>query len=209
MIKYTQKLEDKLIYDKYFKNYTLEGDKYYAEVGAGDGFTFSNTKYYEDELKWRGILIEPNVYDFSRLLQRRGNNTLVNVVISDQKEPLEFNICIGTPSLSCVESTKPNFVLPFYHTVNKFKTLSVLLDTILKKSTLPRIDFCVVDVCGHELNVLKSFTFTYPVVLWSIDLSYNKDEIISHMESNNCKFMEEINTSGIFINKNYLQNFNL
>lgn len=201
--------ENKIIYDKYFKNYKLEGQKYYAEIGAGDGVSKSTTKYYEDTLSWSGILLEPNVHTFSRLIQNRPNNILVNVVVSDQKEPVEFNMCVSRPELSSVEMTKPEYISSYYSncSITKYTTLPVLLDTILKKSTMPRIDLCIVDVCGHELNVLKSFGFTYPVVLWCINMSFDRDTIINFMSSNNCKFMEQNNDIGIFINNNYLDYF--
>jgi FkbM family methyltransferase len=199
----------KLLYDKYFKTYTLEGQKYYAEIGSGDGITNNNTKYYEDTLSWSGILLEPNVYTFSKLIQTRPKNILVNIVVSDQKEPVEFNMCASSPELSCVEMTKPDNISSYYNscTIYKYTTLPVLLDTILKKSTIPRIDLCVVDVCGHELNVLKSFGFTYPVVLWVINLSFDRDNIMAFMTNNNCNFMEQNNDIGIFINNNYLEYF--
>ena len=46
MTYYSQRKEDKILYEKYFKYYSLEGQKYYFEMGAIDGVCFSNTKFY-------------------------------------------------------------------------------------------------------------------------------------------------------------------
>jgi len=42
---YSQSNEDRILYEKYFKNYSLEGQKYYLEMGAIDGVMYSNTKF--------------------------------------------------------------------------------------------------------------------------------------------------------------------
>ena len=41
-----------ILYEKYFKNYSLECKKFYLEMGAIDGVMYSNTKFYEDTLGW-------------------------------------------------------------------------------------------------------------------------------------------------------------
>ena len=66
---YSQSSEDKILYEKYFKNYSLEGQKYYFEMGAMDGVCYSNTKFYEDTLKWTGILVEPNPHQYINLIK--------------------------------------------------------------------------------------------------------------------------------------------
>ena len=57
--------EDEMLYEKYFKNYTLEGQKYYFEMGALDGVMYSNTKFYEETLGWTGVLVEGNPFVFT------------------------------------------------------------------------------------------------------------------------------------------------
>lgn len=49
MTYYSQSNEDKILYEKYFKNYSLEGQKYYFEMGAMDGVCYNNTKFYSDQ----------------------------------------------------------------------------------------------------------------------------------------------------------------
>ena len=125
MMDYNHTNEDKIIFEKYFSKYTLEGSKYYAEVGASDGITYSNTLYYEKELGWTGILIEPNSVLFNRLISSRGEkNTLVNIAISDVKEPIQFNLCVGFPLLSCIESTRPPITETYYNQsiINNYTT---------------------------------------------------------------------------------------
>ena len=72
---YGQKGEDKYFYETFFKDVI---NKNYIELGAMDGVNYSNTKFFEDELGWTGILIEPNKTLYNLLKQNRPNNKLYN-----------------------------------------------------------------------------------------------------------------------------------
>ena len=196
MTYYSQTNEDKILYEKYFKNYSLEGQKYYFEMGAMDGVCFSNTKFYEDTLNWTGILIEPNPYQFINLTKNRPNNKLMNTLCSNIKECLLFNIC-SIPAVCSVEITKPqDFDYKYYNysNIQKVNIIPVSLDNILENSGLKRIDLCVIDVEGHEYEVLMSYSFKIPVVLWLIEFLDDEEKnkrVIEIMEKNNCKYIDK------------------
>ena len=46
-------------------------DGFFVELGAHDGETQSNTKFFELFKNWKGILIEPNPMCFEKLLKNR------------------------------------------------------------------------------------------------------------------------------------------
>jgi hypothetical protein len=56
---YSQSSEDKFIYENFFSGH-MSRQGVYLEMGALDGSLYSNTKFFEIELGWTGILIEPN-----------------------------------------------------------------------------------------------------------------------------------------------------
>jgi len=212
---YSQCEEDKILYEKYFKNYSLEGQKYYFEMGAIDGLMYSNTKFYEETLGWTGVLVEGNPFVFPNLVLNRPNNKLMNAICSDSKESLTFNVCANVPAVCSLEVTKPEkFDNEYYkHSqMLKINSIPVSLDTILENSGVPRIDLCVVDVEGHEVHVLNSFSFKVPVVLFLIEFlddSKKNDEVIKIMTKNKFKFMGKCAHNAVFINRDYLQYFNL
>jgi FkbM family methyltransferase len=212
---YSQCEEDKLLYEKYFKHYSLEGQKYYFEMGAIDGVMYSNTKFYEETLGWTGILVEANPFVFPNLVMNRPNNKLINAVCSDQKETLTFNVCANVPAVCSLQMTKPPKFDQEYYSWSKMvqvNSIPVTLDTIIGNSGVKRIDLCVVDVEGHEVNVLKSFSFEIPVVLWLIEFlddEKKNNEVVKIMTKNNCKFMGKCAHNAVFINKDYLQYFNI
>lgn len=129
----------------------------------------------------------------------------MNAICSDSKESLTFNVCANVPAVCSLEVTKPEkFDNEYYkHSqMLKINSIPVSLDTILENSGVPRIDLCVVDVEGHEVHVLNSFSFKVPVVLFLIEFlddAKKNDEVIKIMTKNKFKF----------INRDYLQYFNL
>ena len=66
------------IIDKYiFKNYINQicNNGIYLELGAFNGTRYSNTKFFEDNLNFSGILIEPSLKQFQKLIIRRPKST--------------------------------------------------------------------------------------------------------------------------------------
>lgn len=211
---YSQCGEDLLLYEKFFKNYTLEGQKYYFEMGALDGLTYTNTKFFENN-NWKGILVEGNPFVFPKLVLNRPNNILMCAVCSDQKNPLSFNVCANVPAVCSLDMTKPEKFDDEYYRHSqmlKVNSIPVSLDTILENSGVERVDLCVIDVEGHEVNVLNSFSFKVPVVMFMIEFLDDKsknDEVLKIMIKNNYSFKGKVAHNGIFIHNDYLKYFTL
>ena len=68
---YSQYQEDVFLNDRYFKN---KRNGTYIELGALDGIFYSNTKFFEDQFGWSGILIEPHPIICESLKNNRPNN---------------------------------------------------------------------------------------------------------------------------------------
>ena len=184
-------------------------------MGALDGVMYSNTKFFEETLGWRGVLVVGNPLVFPNLALNRPNNILMNAVCSDQKKPLSFNVCANVPAVCSLEMTKPEkFDNEYYRhsQMLKINSIPVSLDTILENSGIERIDLCVIDVEGHEVNVLNSFSFKVPVVMFMIEFLDDKsknDEVLKIMIKNNYSFKGKVAHNGIFIHNDYLKYFTL
>ena len=72
--------QDKFINEKVFRGLR---NGYFVEIGAFDGVTFSNSYFFEKELGWKGICIEPmkkyyenivRYQDMQSLQPRRGRH---------------------------------------------------------------------------------------------------------------------------------------
>lgn len=62
---YSQTKQDYMLYRGFFQK-TWNGT--FVELGAVDGITFSNTKFFQDKMGWSGVLIEPS-QDYQSLIK--------------------------------------------------------------------------------------------------------------------------------------------
>lgn len=213
---YSQCQEDKMLWEKFFSKYTHpDSQKYFFEMGAIDGVMYNNTKFYEDILGWKGILVEPNPVAFLKLVQNRPNAYHLNAVVSDQPGPVDFSVCLNVPAVCSVKSTQPKKFDDEYYRHSQMlplRLIPVSLTEILRNSGLKRIDLMVVDVEGHEVNVLKSFDFSVPTVLWLIEFLDDEEknaEVKSIMNANGFDFIEKVAHNGVFIHRDYKSYFGL
>lgn len=210
---YGQKGEDSYIYNMFFKDIK---NKIFIELGAMDGIAYSNSKFFEDELGWTGILIEANPFLFEKLKINRPNCKTYNALISDLDTDLDFKY-FNNLGVSCVEKTKPinhdrlyfNSKRPQFanQPQGSIKIKTVTLANIIENSGYNKIDFMSLDVEGHEYNVLKSIDFSkveiYVILVEMLDDNNDNEKIINLLLKNNYIFHSEIGRNKVFILKNF------
>lgn len=204
---YSQSQEDVFLNQRIFKN---KRNGTYIELGALDGVLYSNTKFFEDTLNWRGILIEPHPDKFRALSYYRPNNILCNNLVSCHTEPLKYRYFVdGHAAVSGVENT-----LSAHHYEEYFdKYINILpqnaiyitpktLSDIVKESGLKHIDFLSLDVEGHELEVLTSWNFSIPIdiiLIETLGVDSEKDELCRELLiKNNYRFITKCAHNEIF-----------
>lgn len=135
---------DKVLHLNFFKN-KLDGVM--VECGSADGLTESNSKFFE-EIGWKCVNIEPEPNRYKQLVQNRpsSNNLNLNYVLSniDDKEiifevgPIRGNSCKG---------------------------ITKTFDSLMNQLNISHVDLFVLDVEGHELQVLDGINKILPKVL--------------------------------------------
>ena len=206
---YSQSEEDKCLYNLFFKN---KQNGIYIELGALDGILYSNTKFFEDELNWKGILIEPHPEKFKLLQQNRPNNFLFNDLVSCNNEEVTFKYFIdGHAAVSGVESTLSQHHYDVYYNNtnnNIFPQSSMLikpksLTEIIKSTNITHVDFLSLDVEGHEYEVLKSWDFSIPIdviLIETLGVQPERDQLCREiLLSNNYKFMQPFKHNEIYV----------
>jgi FkbM family methyltransferase len=170
MRSYSQCGEDVHLYNHYFRGKKEPG--VFIELGALDGVLYSNTKMFEDELGWTGILIEPNPHQARALAANRPRCKLYQDLVSNGRDPVVFRYFEGGhAAVSGVQDT-----LPAAHQAQYFDKYSFLpngscrmrpvsLTDIVKHSGFTKIDLLSLDVEGHEINVLRSYDFHAPIAV--------------------------------------------
>ena len=209
--------------ENYFKN---KKNGTYIELGALDGVLYSNTKFFQDKLNWRGILIEPHPDKFILLQKKRPNNFLFNNLVSCHKEELKFRYFIDNhAAVSGVENTlSQHHFETYFESDNQWnKSLPqntklikpITLTEIIKSTKISHIDFLSLDVEGHEYEVLKSWDFSIVIdliLIETLDVQPEKDQLCRDiLIENGYIFIQNCKHNEIYIHNKcdyLLQNIN-
>lgn len=65
---YSQYQQDRILNEFIFRNARAGA---FLDIGAYDGVLFSNTCFFERDLGWRGICVEPTPHIFAQLRKNR------------------------------------------------------------------------------------------------------------------------------------------
>ena len=151
---------------RYYLNFR---NGFFIEVGANDGISQSNTFYFEENLNWSGILIEPIPELAEKCRINRPNCIVENsaLVSFEYKKPnIDMRYCnlmsVIKGSLGSLDAEESHIrrgcelqdVVSY-----DLKVPARTLTSILEEYSVNKIDFLSLDVEGYELQVLKGINF--------------------------------------------------
>ena len=161
--------------------------KYYIEAGANDGLHQSRSLHLKDNLKYHGIMIEPNPVAFSYCQNNRNpsNHTFINAALvpldyendtidlygrSGRMDPKSLHqSMMGAVSKSrLMEVDRSRFT-----NTPIFRVAAKSLQEILNSIKVEEIEYFYLDVEGYEASVLRGVTS---------DIKINNLEVEIHVE---------------------------
>jgi len=194
MNKMTSQYGEENVLLKYFGD---KSDGLVVDIGAADGFRFSNS-YWLINKGWRGLLIEPNNKNFEKLQNHHkgrmggqvilvneaaGKETKDTVIYCDMNDHHEQ---LSTLSDKQVSHCKNIYNCEFYEqpiTVTK-------TSEIFEKNMVKDIDFLSIDTEMLDYEVLCGIDFN-KVNISLICVEHNNDDIIELMKQNNYKLYDK------------------
>lgn len=177
---YAQVGQDAYLNEHIFKN---KKNGVFVDVGAHDGISFSNTYFFEKELGWTGVCIEPHPDCFAKLVQQRtarcfaacaGNyeGEVKFLKISGYPEMLSGVLSLYDPAhIARIEAE-----LAYYGGSSQIIAVPMRrLTSMLHEAQLYEIDFLSLDVEGSELEVLQGIDFSqFRIHYILIERNYNQ-----------------------------------
>lgn len=199
---FSQQDEDRILSEK-FLNYK---NGFFIELGAMNGVTYSNTLFFENQLNWTGVLIEPT-NQYYQLVKNRPNCHNFNFAISEVDGDVEF---LGGEALGGVLSTmhddhKFGWGLDKQ---NSYLVKSKPISEIIKDLDIRKVDFFSIDVEGGEYEVLKTFNWEIPVYVILIEMTHDKERnelCRKFMESKGFVFDMIIGINEVWVNHNFIK----
>lgn len=145
---------------------------FYIEAGANDGISQSNTHFLEN-LGWKGILIEPNIYKYNECVSNRSkNNIIINcALVSDNfgKNTISGSFAESSGESLCGQIIDDLSYCPCEEArqagLDKLKTKNIInvparsLQSILDEHNITKIHFLSLDVEGYEIPAMDGLNF--------------------------------------------------
>jgi FkbM family methyltransferase len=150
---------------------------FFVDIGAYNGIDISNTYYFEKQLGWSGICVEPMPRPFAELSKNR-NCICAQGCVADRDGEAEFLEVEGDEMLSGLAST-----LNQSHAgriegrrINRIKVPRFSLNTLLNRYKVNSVDFVSIDTEGSEMEILRHFDWDGPKIgVLCIENTYHGD----------------------------------
>jgi FkbM family methyltransferase len=179
---YSQVGQDKFLNEELFHS---KKNGVFIDIGANDGVKFSNSYFFEKELGWTGICIEPHPEAFKRLQSSR-TCVLENCAISDVEGMHDFTCIEGFGEMLSGFNREEIAEYTISKEKGKYTIIQVQtfrLDTILNKHNIKSADFCSIDVETKELDVVKSIDWNeYDIKYLCVEANPEYEKIIEYLE---------------------------
>lgn len=203
---HSQYNQDKFLDENVFKQMT---GGVFLEMGADDGVIGSNTLFFERERGWSGLCIEPRRSAYEKLIKNRNCQT-VNAAISADKAPtkkfLEVSGEIGQLS-GLVDTFEPQYMervrgeattkgIP----ITIIDMPSMMLNDVLEKYGLYRINYFSLDTEGGELKILQSIDYNrFHIDCISVENPHEDKKMSSFLDKKGYTKLTRIKIDDIFI----------
>lgn len=163
----------------------------FFDIGANDGVTLNNTIYFEKELGWTGVAVEPVSYIFEKLQSNRSCH-LINGCLSAKSGKAAFLELVGDANMYSTLKIH-NTGLSARRIRKRIKRQKSQLNEVMvncytfselvAKYNFKEVDFLSLDIEGGELEILKSIDFNItPISVISVENNWRTPHIKNYLE---------------------------
>lgn len=202
---FSQKGQDKFLNEQIFRG---KKNGFFVEVGAHDGRSFSNSFFFERNLGWSGICIEPNPAIFEQLVKNR-HCICERVCISDQMGTMPFVKCSGyilEMYSGLLKNCDPRHLERIDKEIalygGKKEIISVdctSFKELFRRHKVSQVDFLSIDIEGGEEAALRSIDFDevkIDVIL--VENNFNEDKIKNYLLSRGYRYINRVGKDDIY-----------
>lgn len=209
---YSQFQQDKISHEILFQDMK---DGVFVDIGAHNGVTFSNTLFFEKELGWTGLCIEPIPEVFQQLQQNRKCKCIQGCISNSPKDSLFFRA--ATPSITTemlsglVKTYDPVHYQRLSNEVDQtggqLQVLHVncfVLNDLLKYNNIQHVNFLSIDTEGGEYEILESIDFDkFQIDVICVEDNYYDPRFIPFLEKKGFKLIKRIEQDLLFKNNSF------
>jgi len=201
--------QDSFVYHTFFKNKT---DGVFMDIGAHNGIDYSNTYFFEKNLGWKGICVEP-IPDIYQQLRKNRNCICVEGCVNDK---------VGVARFLQVNSNNGEFLTMLSGIVEKFDARQlkrIALETSNGKGSVEEIevkcysvndllvshgfshvDYLSLDTEGSELDILKSIDYdAFTIDVIDVENNFHESKFEDFLKTKGYKKLTELSGDDIYI----------
>jgi len=199
--------------DRFVDKFLLHGkrDGIFVDIGAYDGVALSNSYYFENELGWSGLCIEPNPAAYGRLTQNR-KSVAINCGVGARDDALEFlqlpgDLDLGSGFIQYLDDSSIYKDKKFIEQVQAeggaiIKVPVRCFNELLEASQIARVDYLSIDTEGADLEILRSINFdAFDIQVISVENSCFGDRIISLLSKKGYDLKAILGNDEIYLKK--------
>jgi FkbM family methyltransferase len=191
----------------------------FVDIGAHDGKTYSNTLFFEKELDWTGICVEPLPHRFKELSDRR-NCVCVQGCVSNytgqDRLLMITSPFVNTEMLSGLLSKyDPRHLkrvdAEIAHFGGSYEVIDVdcyLFNDLMDQNGITHINFLSIDTEGGELDILKSIDWSrFTIDVIAVEDNYSDNQFVSYLRQNNYYLVQKLSQDLIFARNDIKESF--
>ncbi len=179
----------------------------FVDVGAYDGVYYSNTLYFEKELGWSGICVEPNPAVFNQLRKNR-NCVCLNYCINEKKSVLQFLSVKGYGEM--LSGLMDFFDERHHNRIDKIieehggsKTIidipSIPMKDIFEEHSISQVDYFNLDVEGGEMSVLNSIDFSkVKIKIFTIENNNRTKDVLRYLNAKGYRLIGKVGADEVY-----------
>lgn len=172
---------------------------FFIESGAYDGEALSNSLFFELERNYTGLLVEPNIFNYKKLLEVNRKATSINSCYSMSSLPSLVNF-VNAKAVSGIREINVNAWMKQERqsvAQGQSKALCFSFYSILLAVGNPVVDYFSLDVEGAELPILKSIPWDkVNIKVMSIEVNHSDgNKIDKFMRSKGYKLVRQVPSS--------------
>jgi len=183
---------------------------FFVDIGANDGVAFSNSYFFERQLGWRGIAIEPIPGAYDKLKQNRTCRAL-NCCVGNASRKEKFLVLpeIAEHLSGMLKTYDRRHISRIKDKLNRCSGESQVIEVdcytltaLLEREGISRIDYLSVDTEGAEIQVLQGMDFRQcPVSVLTIENNYRDIRIPLMLSRRGFRLAAIIGVDEVYVNR--------
>lgn len=207
---HSQHGQDRYLHERFFRD---RRGGVFVEIGALDGLFHSNSLFFERELGWTGVLVEPNPRAFARLEQNRPDCLNLNLAIADR---------VGTETFLEVEgplfgwSGLADDIAPEHEArmvehlppgaISKIPVEVRDLRWLVERCGLDQVELMSIDTEGSEPRIMRAFPWDrLSVAVFCIENNFGGHAIADILLAHDYVLIERIGVDEIYCQRRLAQ----